>query len=198
MARITYHEAAIPEPWQILGLRLKPFCLGHYLHMARFGIAFVDQAQREAKLSDLIIGVLICSMTYEGFTEFIQTADWKEELKAWGTKAGDFKLEEKVALMNRYIEDGSRQPAVIFEGPASRSGAHWGQTLKVALLQIGYEKSQALNLPLTEAFADFYRNAESQGVVTIADSELAAALDDEFVNEPDIAPAAEAEAACPK
>jgi hypothetical protein len=185
MSRITHQEAAIPEPWQMLGLRLKPFCLGHYLHLARFKVAFVSSGPEnltpQATLTDVVMTSLVCSMTFEEFGEFIQDRNWRKEVEAWGALVGiDFDLAEKAALLNEYIAEASRQPAVVFEPDGNVSGAHWSQVLKVALLNIGYSKTEAMNLPLAEAFADFYRVAEQNGVVTIAEPELAEALDAEL------------------
>lgn len=169
MGAAAYPKAAIPEPFQILGLRLKPFCLGHYLLMERFGCAFVAADSRTAELDDLVLGVLICSMAYGEFLEFIQGADWPEEVKAWGGKAHLFDLNEKVKLLQEYIRLATEQPVVIYERDTEPSGSHWSQALKLTLTgALGYTADQALNLPLSQAFADFYKHAENLGVVTIA------------------------------
>ena len=57
-----FFAAAIPEPWQILGVKLRPFSLGHYLKLSRLGCAFVSEQETNASLSDLILGCIVCSM----------------------------------------------------------------------------------------------------------------------------------------
>lgn len=169
--------AAIPEPFQILGLALKPFCLGHYYAMRRFDVAFVSDESCDATVEDLILGVLICSMTPEDFLEFISSATCKEEIKTWGEQIGlQFDLSEKVQLFNDYIERASRQPVIIYTGETSGSGSHWSQTIKYALLNSGLSLQEATNLPLSEAFALFYKRAEENGVIEFADPELAKQL----------------------
>lgn len=169
MPAAAYSLAAIPEPFQILGLRLKPFCLGHYFLMARFNVAFVSDETVEATIDDLVLGVLICSMTYEQFVSFLESDNFQGEVTEWGRKTGvDFDLAAKVGLFNEYMARAFKQPMVIFEGQPSESGAHWSQVIKVSLLSMGYSHSEAMNLPLSQAFNDFYRQAENNGLVTIA------------------------------
>jgi hypothetical protein len=174
MNAAAYPLAAIPEPYQILGLKLKPYCLGHYFLLSRFGVAFASDDETEADLNDLLMGCLICSHTYEGFLDFLESPDFKKQIQDWGKVIGlDFDLSEKVALFNKYISDACHQPTVIYEGESSQSGAHWSQVLKCALIASGYDETTALNMPLAQAFADFYRNAETDGSVTIVTPEIA-------------------------
>lgn len=63
MARSDYFSAASPEPWQVLGITLRPFSIGHYLKLRRLDCAFVADDSREAQLKDLIIGIIVCSMS---------------------------------------------------------------------------------------------------------------------------------------
>lgn len=177
MSAAAYPLAAIPEPFYVLGVRLKPFCLGHYLLMERFGIAFVSSEEKAPSLLDLVFGVMICSMSYEGFLRFLEEEELEKQIFEWGKQCKDFDWVAKATLFNRYIIEGSRRPVVIYEADGQGSNAHWAQTLKLTLTgQLGYTASQALNLPLHQAFADFYRHAETLGVVTIADEATAAAL----------------------
>jgi hypothetical protein len=178
MNAADYFLAAIPEPFQILGLRLNPFCLGHYFLMRRFDCAFVNEESVNATIEDLVFGVLICSMTYEEFIEFLASENFLSEVKQWGAQFRlDFSFTEKVKLFNEYLSKAFKQPSVVFEGDETNSGAHWSQTVKCALIaHCGYNESQAMNLPLSQAFHDFYKNAESNGVLRIVDDEEVALL----------------------
>lgn len=170
-------QAAIPEPYQILRLNLKPFCLGHYYTLRRFGCAFVSDDETEATLDDLILAVLVCSQTWEGFFELMEASNFKEQIKRWGEEIGlDFDIAEKVQLMNAYLEKAFRVPVVLFTGDSKPSGAHWSMSLKSSLLQMGYTQSEAMNLPLSEAFAMFYKRAEDMGILEIAPPEMATLL----------------------
>ncbi len=174
----AYPAAAIPEPFQILGLRLKPFCLGHYLLMERFEVAFVSDKDAVANLDDLILGVLICSMHYEEFLDFLFASDFEEQVRTWGNDVkADFDLNEKCRLFNDYIVKGSEQPVFFYESEGKPSGAHWAEMIKLVLTgELGYTSSEALNLPLSQAFHEFFKNAENKGIVSLARPEEIAAM----------------------
>lgn len=174
MNAADYFIAAIPEPYQILGLRLKPFCLGHFILMRRFQVAFASDDSTNAELSDLIMACLICSRDYADFLTYIDTPQFAEDVKSWGKQIGmGFELPERVQMFNSYMADAFAQPTVIYEGEPSESGAHWSHVLKCSLVSMGYSEREALNMPLPQAFSDFYRHAESNGTVTIVTPEIA-------------------------
>lgn len=174
----NYFTASIPDPVQILGLALRPFSLGHFFLMKRFEVAFASEEFRDATIQDLILAVLICSRTYDQFLELIETNDFHQQVRAWGEKIGiHFSLPEKVRLFNAYLAEAFKQPAIVYEVQTTSSGAHWAHVLRHSLIsQCGYTASQAMDLPLAQAFADFYKNAETNGILSIADDQLAAAL----------------------
>ncbi len=63
-------RATQPEPYRILGLRLKPFSLGHFLILSRHGCSFVAPGAATATRQDLVFACLICSMDYDEFNEW--------------------------------------------------------------------------------------------------------------------------------
>lgn len=171
----AYSIAAIPEPFQILGLGLKPLSLGRFILMERFDVAFVSDYSKDPELADLVLGVLICSQTHESFLKLIESNGLEKAVTDWGSKASLFDFAEKAKLFYEYLEVGLKQPVVFFKNDAEPSGAHWAQVLKLVLMEAGYTESQALNMALTKAFADFYKNAETKGALTIAtDAEVRA------------------------
>jgi hypothetical protein len=168
----SYDRAAIPEPFQILGLRLKPFCLGHFLLLRRFECGFVSEASAVATREDLLLGILVCSMSYEEFLDFLQEDNFLEQLRDWGKKAGLFDLKEKALLFQRYLTEGTEKPGVWFEEDGEESAAHWSQAVFNTLAgQLNASRSEALNMPLTQAFMDFYKHAEGLGVISFMTEE---------------------------
>ncbi|MFK3632123.1 hypothetical protein, partial [Klebsiella pneumoniae] len=68
-------------------------------------------------ISDLILGVLICSMSYNEFVKFMDDKDFEKEIAKWGKtfekqvkKDKDFNLFEKFQLFKDYITDGTKIP----------------------------------------------------------------------------------------
>src|SRR5438876_959627 len=82
----AYFQAAIPEPFTILGLRLKPLSLGRYRLLKRFGCAFVAEEETGANIEDLIIGVLVCSMRCDEFIEWAHSKHFAKDIKRWGKR----------------------------------------------------------------------------------------------------------------
>lgn len=168
----SYFTAAVPEPCRVLGLLLKPFSLGHYLILSRFNSAFVDEGPRDATRDEVVFAVLVCHFTYGQFFDFIAQKDFAAQVKAWGKQQGVFSIKEKAAILQKYISEASEMPGFVFEEEGSKSGAHWAQTVKVAVVgHCGYTHDEAMNAPLRQVLADFLKHAESNGAVTILSDE---------------------------
>lgn len=83
-----YFDDIIPDPVRILGLRLLPLSLGRYRMMKRFDVAFVSEAQAEATVADLVLGVLICSMPVAEFEAFAVSSDFSSQIRRWAIGIG--------------------------------------------------------------------------------------------------------------
>lgn len=168
-----YFTAALPEPWQILGLRLRPFSLGHYKLLRRFDCAFVSETEAGATREDLVLGVLICSMKPSEFLSFMESETFLDELKTWGEKCGVFDIGEKAKLFKDYVDSHSVAPKYWEkETGGSRSGAHWAQALEVTLRSsLGWTADEIDTQPLSKAFADYFKWAENQGSVQLMTAE---------------------------
>jgi hypothetical protein len=169
----AYFKAAIPEPFRILGLTLKLLSLGRYRLLKRFGCAFVADGSEEPTLSDLVIGVLICSMTCQEFKDFIAEPNCLNEIKAWGEKLGEFDCREKFKLFAEYVVLGSKIPDYWDEESDGKvSAANWSQCVEAVLRgQLGWSGQEIDEEPLTKALSDYFKWAESQGLVTLMTAE---------------------------
>ncbi len=165
----AYVQAAIPEPFRILGLKLKPFSFGHYLILKRFDCAFVSEVQASATRDDLIFCVLVCSMSHDEFLKFIERKDIIKQIRKWGRRIGWFDLKEKALLLQQYIDQGTQQPKFwILKEDDKPGGAHWSQVIATTLRgKVGYTRDDLMNCPLTQAFSDFYKHAEECGVIRL-------------------------------
>ncbi len=160
-----YSESAIPEPFRILGLKLLPFSFGHYLLLKRFDCAFVAEDERYADRDDVLIGVLICSMSPSDFLEFIESKGFKREVREWGKKTGLFSLKEKAALFQKYLRSGWQEPPHINKA-GGRSTGDWVQNVKITLqAKLGYTDDEVMSMPMSKAMADYYKLAESEGAI---------------------------------
>jgi hypothetical protein len=163
-----YFTATMPEPWQILGLRLRPFSLGHYKLLRRFGCAFVSESAEAPTRGDLLIGVLCCSMKVDEFLSFIETPDFEQSVNDWGAQVGLFDLNNRAQMFKDYIEQQSTVPKYWEEKTGGSSGAHWAQCVEVTLRsKLGWTQADIDTQPLSKAFADYFKYAENEGAVKL-------------------------------
>lgn len=183
-----YFKRAIPEPFRILGLALKPLSLGRYRLLERFECAFVAEEEKTATVSDLILGCVICSMEVDAFLEALQSRALLKAVRRWGRKVcplpwlgifpgfgrwwrarHSFNVVEKVGLFKSYIRRGSEMPLYWSEDDEGRSsGGHWSQAVEVTLRgKLGWTPREINEAPLSKAIADYFKYAESQGMITL-------------------------------
>lgn len=145
----NFFAAAYPEPWQILGVKVRPFSLGHYIKLSRLGCAFVSEKETTATLADLILGVIVCSMpttvdpSADPFWQWMnrKSGGWKYffykhrkilmgkkfatpaeyEVFLWGKKMGAIDFAQKVKMFSAYMDSHSAMPAYVEERPDSQS-----------------------------------------------------------------------------
>jgi hypothetical protein len=160
----NFFASAYPEPYRVLGVRLRPFSLGHYLKLSRLGCAFVSEKTETASLSDLLLGVIVCSMPTTIDQEQDPFWNWLErrtggvrwylyrfwqrlrrkpvatpaefDCFVWGKQIGEVDLPEKAGLFSSYMDECSAMPAYVEEHQNSpkMSGAHWTQSVISALV----------------------------------------------------------------
>jgi hypothetical protein len=179
----NYTKALIPEPYVVLGVELKPLCLGHIFLMQRFGCGFSSEdPDTMGGIDDLILGVTICSRTYEEFLEFINDG---EEFKAWTNKWGKsirkqakqkgFDLFSKFSLFKEYLKSGVIIPKyweLEMSEKREQSGTHWTHSvLNTLTSELGYSQSEALNVSVARALQDYFRHLEKCGAITIMTDE---------------------------
>lgn len=84
-----FYEAAIPEPFRVLGLRLRPLSMGHLILLHRIGspyIAEASEAENGNAIGNLAIAALVCSMTFQEGVELLNTPDLGRQIAAWGRR----------------------------------------------------------------------------------------------------------------
>lgn len=158
-ATANYFDAAYPEPWQVLGINLKPFSLGHYVKLYRLGCAFVADEVKQATLGDLLLGVAVCSMDSHPDPSKDDFWNWlnREEPEGWrkfvfklgrmfgaklptpaeldmarlGRRVGSIDFSEKAKVFAEYVEAHSKAPAYWdTSAEGSRTaGGHWSQSI---------------------------------------------------------------------
>ena len=184
----AYFKAAIPEPFRILGLALRPLSLGRYLLLRRFDCAFVAESEVSAGISDLLLGLVICSMRVDEFLAAAESHELGPDVRRWGKRVcpqswlgclpwvGKWWRKnhtcdalEKMRLFQRYIAAGSAVPKYWDECEDQRvSGSHWSHGVEVILRgELGWSREEIDEAPLSKALADYFKFAENQGLVRL-------------------------------
>jgi hypothetical protein len=187
----------IPEPFQILGLKLLPLSIGRYRRMARHGVGFVSETKATADGADLLLGVLICSMKCREWDEIAASgdiakiiSDWMRQIKAappwylrgkygkilsalwlgrhW-RKHHSFDFLQKVTLFQRYIEDAQKIPKFLRKNEGGgMSACHWTQNIEVTLMgELNWRHEDIEERPMSKALSDYFKHLENQGLITI-------------------------------
>ena len=170
MANAADHVAAIlPEPFTVLGQKLKPLTLGHCFWLERLECKTVES------INDLICAVLICSSDWDKFDRSISGLLFPVKMRTWQwrlswrwrkDKSGPFKA---INLFNEYIAEACEPPDVFQKDSGSGSiGTPWLYHLKTVLqAKLGYSRDEAMALSMREAILDYYSQAEINGSIEL-------------------------------
>jgi len=150
-----YYSAAIPEPFTICKLRLKPYSLGHIILLHRVDSAFVTGG--DAGLEDLITSVFLCSQSYEDGVKALDNPKLPKFMKSWQRQLGSFNVKAKMADFAAYIEAHSKSPLFKFEvGKTKANHCPVAQLVKMALLsETNLTETEILNRSWSLCLWDF-------------------------------------------
>ena len=170
----AYLQAAIPQPFTVLGRKLKPFTLGHQLLLEYFGSGFALGSDESPTYEDLLISVFLCSYSYEDALKKLESRWLVLQLKLWSWFCGNFDVGEAIEFFQRYIGAHTKEPDfwVTQKSGPSHSGIPFIQFLKVKLEQeLGYTEQQALDTPYQIAVWNYLTFLEHKGVIRFFNSE---------------------------
>lgn len=162
----AFLTAAMPEPFILCGQKLRPFSLGHYWLFRRHGLAFFTD--RTPEVWDLVLGIAICSGSFEDGLIYFQNPDSNAEIEAFTEKIiQEVSIEEKISDFSRYLKAALEFPDFY---PANDDGetltAPWIQTVRIALmLKLHLPENVVMNQPLTKTIWDYATIGEMDGVL---------------------------------
>ncbi len=158
-----------PQP-TIIGVRMRPFSLGHKMLLARIGSAFVTRAMFPT-FDDLISTTCICAHTWEENQKLLRSK-WRQRitLRVWGTFAGRFDVPGAVVALWRYVNVGMSYPVDIDppkQGEGRELCAPSSARLLLFLRRSGFSETEAMNLPLPFAHWLDAAGAEEDGKLNL-------------------------------
>lgn len=103
---------------------------------------------------------------------------WSKSIRRQA-RQGEFNLIFEFRKFHNYLKDGIEIPVYDIEQESdesrAESGTHWAQNLlHVLTKELGFSESYALNMPISSAFAHYFKHLESEGIITINTDEDAA------------------------
>ena len=102
---LGFYQAAVPDGWQILGVRLRPLSLGHLILLHRHESAFVLGGIPEPE--DLVLSVLVCARTYEDALELVESGQHNQESKKLDKVLQVFgNVSDRYQWFANYLEEG--------------------------------------------------------------------------------------------
>ena len=183
----AYVDAAIPEPFTILGLRLRPLSIGHLILLHRLESPFVVSSAPGATISigDLALACLVCSKDWLSGVELLEEEDLAKALFKWGLRATrqhgwrilcpwlyqQIDLEQKLGLFSDYLKYHRDGPCYSVEDGKSRSinCPAWQVIRMVLLSRTTLTDREILDRPYRLCVTDFLTLRAIEGQVTFFD-----------------------------
>ena len=178
----AFQQAALPEPFKVLGKNLKPYTLGHDILLGVFESGFCRDIKTPPTYEDLIISTWVCShLTYGSVCEQLHGRAIRAKLKLWGWRCGNFDLAEAYIHFSNYVNAHTQEPDYWVEQAGGRnsapSGMPFSQFLKVTMMrEFGMKEHEALDTPYAQANANYLTILESNGRIRFMSEEDKAAV----------------------
>lgn len=186
-----YLQALLPRSCRVLGVRLRPFSIGHALLLHAIASPFDRCARtndrRPAGLGDLMAAVWICSHSWASGADGVRGirfrwAIWWMWIHVWlATRFIDpqYLLLTRSAWIDEHIADGWKCPDTWIDKKSSDlhpMGTHLLHRLRIELMtRCHLTSAQALDTPVAIALQDLVAALEIDGQLRrVNDSELAA------------------------
>jgi hypothetical protein len=194
---INFLTALIPEPAWCLGVRLRPFSIGHLVLLRRVKSPFVgcqiegDAAYRQRQwkrihddfgldpLGCLILAVILCADTFAAGVEYLGSrsdrADADQEtLKEWGTKCAKLDLNEELAAFLAYKSAADKMPEFFHSSgnQAQAIGAPFWMVIYLTLHKdTNLTDAEIWNQPLGKTYCDYIALREQEQVLRLKTEE---------------------------
>lgn len=187
-------QAALPEPVTCLGVRLKPFSLGHWLWLNRLKIPYVTH-ESGVHLDELILAVIVCCQSYsenwecfsgrdktvaqsiKQFKRNIMGAWYRRPVTIKGRKVfpalfkeKDFNFFQPATIFAKYIADAFILPTIATKENNTPSVAPWELMTLTTCLKLQGSCEEVLNQPVGLSRWLVAGFCESEGIGQLVDS----------------------------
>lgn len=164
-----------------MGVRLRPFSLGHFIVLQRVRSPFVSDEDLKVTVADLIFAVWACSRSWE---KALSSFDERFDARLKWLRLRSFfmtpqEIAERMLMFRRYVNDAFSVDKPLMSDSKTR---HCTTPMTMMLVQTltreyGLSRSEALDTPVGQAIMEHYAIMESAGAVTFVSDEILRAKD---------------------
>lgn len=172
-----FFEAAVPEPYTVLGLHLKPLSPGHLILLRRVESPFLCGGP--PSLDALILAVWICHLNYTDGLASLCDKSTTGKMAEWQKKVGAFNYVKKASLFLDYIKEGRKEPIYDYkEGDFDTIKAPLEQVVLMTLLmETNFTEAELLDRPWRRCLWDYITIKNIKGHLRLVDKAQLDALE---------------------
>lgn len=166
-----FFEAAVPEPYTVLGLNLKPLSPGHLILLHKVESPFICGGL--PTLDALVMAIWICHLDYKEALTSLTDPATKEKIAAWQKEIGAFSFVKKAALFFEYIKEGRKHPHFLFnDGDFDVIQAPLEQVVIMTLLmETNFTEAELLDRPWRRCLWDYITVKNIRGHLRLSSQE---------------------------
>jgi hypothetical protein len=177
-----FDSALMPPNFVICGVKLRPFCLGHYLILRHLKNPVISEDIKDVNGIEgiywILHAIVVCALTYEQNLELLQDDNKLKEtfegfcenfIKLIDTETG-WNIHQKLTLFKQYLAYHFSIPMYEEEikDEAKPTGIDWTQGIYTILKQdLGYTESEILNMAMRKLFYEWCSIGERNGCLKV-------------------------------
>ena len=172
----VFQRAFIPPRPRILCRPLLPLSLAHLALLDIVDSPFVRGGPAaEVTPGDLAVAVWICSQCGSELRDSsaLEQPSFREAVR-WGLECRGENWTSEKAAFETYLEDSLTAPEVWRDGDSKPLSADWKFSVVAALIEMGIDRAEAWDMPVSEALSLYIANQERHGLDVMSEDERAA------------------------
>jgi len=162
----SFHDTIVPDTYEVLGIRLRPFSLGHYILLEKNACALLLGGS--ATVLDFAVAVVVCSSTFEEFMEAQASGQVEKHAKKLAKVCREIDLEKESQFMRDYLEDGLQGPSYWFKDKGKNLETPLAQVIRVQLhSKTNLTEAEIMNRPFAMNLWDIVTLGEMEGSLNL-------------------------------
>jgi hypothetical protein len=162
----SFHDTIVPDTYEVLGIRLRPFSLGHYILLEKNACALLLGGP--VTVIDFAAAVVICSSTFEEFLEAQASGAITKHTKRLAKVCQEIDLEKETQFLREYLEEGVQGPSYWFKDKGKNLETPLAQVIRVQLhSKTNLTESEIMNRPFAMNLWDIVTLGEMDGSLNL-------------------------------